>query len=145
MTMQKTYWTLFALCLVGIILSFVLCLTVIILFCKRRLNLKYFIGYTLALFLTALVSTYQFGFCIRDYDFAKNNTFAEETLTVIEFTKVERDLDGNGKISYSKPKFYIHEKDEYIILHTKDVEIGKTYRVRYYPNTKICEILYCIE
>ena len=112
-------------------------MTVIILFCKRQLNLKYFIGYTLALFLTALVSTYQFGFCIRDYDFAKNNTFVEETLTVIEFTKVERDLDGNGQISYSKPKFYIHEKDEYIILHTKDVEIGKTYRVRYYPNTKI--------
>jgi len=143
--MQKTYWTLFGLCLMGIIFSFIFCIFIIILFSKKQLNLKYFIGYILTLFLVFFASMYQFGYCIKDYNFAKNNTFIEETLTVIEFTKIERDLDGNGKISYSEPKFYIHGKDEYIVLYTQDVEVGKTYRVRYYPNTKICEILYCIE
>ena len=143
--MQKTYWTLFSLCLMGIILSFVFCIFIIILFGKKRLNLKYFVVSILTLLLVFFVSIYRFGYCIKDYNFAKNNTFMEETLTVIEFTNVERDLDGNGRISYSEPKFYIHGKDEYIVLYTQDVEIGKTYRVRYYPNTKICEILYCIE
>ncbi len=74
-----------------------------------------------------------------------NNEYVEDSAVVVEFTYVHKDLDGNGRVQYSKPKFYIENKNKYIILNVANVEIGKEYRIRYYPNTKICEILYCIE
>ena len=49
--------------------------------------------------------------------------------------------DGSGRQENSKPKFYLIEKDEYIVLNVKDVELGETYIIRFYPNTKICEVI----
>ncbi|MBQ8896317.1 MAG: hypothetical protein IJY88_05960 [Clostridia bacterium] len=37
-------------------------------------------------------------------------------------------------------KFYITETDECLVLHQKGLEIGKTYRVVYYPHTRLCEV-----
>ena len=69
----------------------------------------------------------------------------EDEATVVEFTCVRDDPDGNGQTQYSQPKFYIESKDEYIVLYVSNVEIGRKYRIRYLPNTKICEVIYCIE
>ena len=143
--MQNQYWAEFGLCLSAIVLSVVLGVIVSVLFAKRKLSLKYCIIAELVLTVLLFVGIYRFTFCAKDYELVKNDTFMEETLTVIEFTEVYRDLDGNGQVSYAKPMFYNREKDEYIILYTTDVEVGKTYRIRYYPNTKICEILYCVD
>ena len=143
--MQKTYWSLFGLSLTGIILSVILFLALIILLSKHILSVKYFVCYTSIILLVAIASIYIFIPCMKDYNFAKNNIFMEENLTVVEFTYVRGDPDGNGKIQYSAPRFYIQDKNEYIILYTADVEIGKTYRVRFFPNTRICEVLYCIK
>ena len=41
----------------------------------------------------------------------------------------------------NKPKFYLIEKNEYIVLNVKDVELGETYAIRFYPNTKICDVI----
>ena len=64
--------------------------------------------------------------------------YLEETAVVVCFTRVYRD-EFEPDPHYSRPKFYIPEKDEYVILNAANVEIGKTYRIRYYPHTKICE------
>lgn len=140
--MQNQYWTEFGLCLSSIVLSFILGVLVMILFAKRKLSLKYCISAELVLTVLLLVGIYRFTFCAKDYELVKNDAFMEETLEMIEFTETYRD---DGYISYSCPKFYNREKDEYIILYTTDVEVGKTYRIRYYPNTRICEILYCVD
>ena len=92
-----------------------------------------------------LLSVGQLVPCIKDFCFLKNNTAIEENATVIEFTKVTKNPDGNGRLSYSKPKFYLADKKQYIVLYMKNVEIGKEYRIKYYPNTRIGEVLYCFE
>ena len=143
--MQASYWALFGLSSAGIVLSLIFLVVLIILLKKRILDVKYFIGCTVTVVLVAIASIYMCVPCIKDYDFVKNNTFREENLTVVEFTYVRDDPDGNGKTEYSSPKFYVQDKNEYVVLHTRDVEIGKTYRIRFLPNTGICEILYCIE
>ena len=79
--------------------------------------------------------------CIKDLKYVTNETYEESEGEVIEFTKIKRDYDGNGKIIYSQPKFYFADKNEYVVLYARDVEVGETYLVRYYPNTKICEIV----
>ena len=78
---------------------------------------------------------------MKDYKFVSNGEFLEDDGLVVEFTYIKNDLDGNGYTQYSKPKFYIEDKDKYIILNVANVEVGKTYRIRYLPNTKISEIL----
>ena len=58
---------------------------------------------------------------------------------------IKRDYDGNGEVLYRKPKFFIVETGEYIVLNTKEVSKGKKYTIKYYPNTKICEVTEYIE
>lgn len=96
----------------------------------------------------SVVMTFLAVFCVlklipivKDFHLAVSNTYVEDTAIVVEFTEVYFDADGNGETHYSKPKFYIPEKDEYVVLYAADVEIGKEYRIRYYPNTKICEAI----
>ena len=143
--MQASYWALFGLSLAGVILSLIFLLVLIILLKKHIWGIKYFVGCMVPIVLVAIASIYMCVPCIKDYNFVKNNTFREENLTAVEFTYVRGDPDGNGKTEYSAPKFYVKDKNEYIVLNIRDVEIGKTYRIRFLPNTGICEILYCIE
>ncbi len=140
--MQNQYWIEFGVYLSAIVSSVILGVLVIIQFAKRKLSLKYCISAELVLTILLFVGIYRFTFCAKDYELVKNDTFMEETLEMIEFTETYRD---DGYVSYLCSKFYNREKDEYIILYTTDVEVGKSYRIRYYPNTGICEILYCVD
>lgn len=81
----------------------------------------------------------------KDYDMVIRGEYEEDDMLLVDYLSIYRDPDGNGQISYSKPKFYIPSKDEYIVLYLVDLEIGKTYRIRYYPNCKIAEVLYCVD
>ena len=64
-----------------------------------------------------------------------------EKAKVVNFTVSCFDYDGSGGQENSKPKFYLIEKNEYIVLNVKDVELGETYVIRFYPNTKICDVI----
>ena len=81
------------------------------------------------------LSANKFSLCCKDYKYFSTGTYIEATGTVIDFMYTKRDYDGTGEMMYSKPKFLIAETGEYIVLNTKDVSKGKTYTIRYYPNT----------
>ena len=83
----------------------------------------------------------KFALCCKDYNYAANNTYIEEKAKVVEFTVSRSDYDGSGRQENSKPKFHLIEKDKYIVLNVKDVELGETYIIRFYPNTKICDVI----
>ena len=142
--MQKTYWTFFGVLLLGIAISILLILLITILFLKRMLRKNFFIGYTIVLLFVVFLCIYFFVPCVKDYPIVIKGAYLEDDARVVSFTYVRDHPDGNGQTQYSKPKFYIESKDVYIILIANDVEIGKEYRIRYYPNTGICEVVYCI-
>lgn len=136
--MLTEYWLLFALSVTGLASAGVFAVLCICLFVKKKLNKPYFIGLCVALSFLAILSTYMFIPTIQDYEMAISGEYLEETAVVICFTHANSD-EADPEIHYSQPKFYIPEKDEYVILNAANVEIGKTYRIRYYPHTKICE------
>ena len=140
--MQKTYWTLFALGLLGIILSILIFILILVLTNKGVISKKYGAVATAALLFTSILSLYLIIPCIKDYSLVSNSEFLEEEAIAVEFTYINRDPDGTGETQYSKPKFYIISKDKYVVLNIANIEIGKTYRIRYYPNTKIGEVVY---
>ena len=143
--MVNTYWALFILSLIASIVGIVLIFLGIV-FAKRWflaksngiLALILFFAFFLAI--TALSIKVSINSC-KDYDYVANGTYVEGVGTVIEFMDTRRDLDGNGKINPREPKFYFPDTEQTIVLYAKDVELGGTYRVRYYPNTKICEVV----
>ena len=45
----------------------------------------------------------------------------------------------------NQTKFHITETDEYVILHQSDLELGKKYRIIYYPNTRLCMVADIVE
>ncbi len=143
--MIKTYWTLFILGGLGIILSILMILIVAIGFSKGRLSKTYFVVTLTVLLLPILLAANLLISCIKDFKYVSDGCYFEENATVVEFTYVKQHLDGNGQTQYSQPKFYLEEKDEYIVLNVANVEIGKKYRIRYLPNTKICEIVSTIQ
>ena len=99
----------------------------------------------LVLVIALLITSREVNDLAQDYDMVINGEYEEEDMLLVDYLNVHEDLDGNGQTSYTKPKFYIESKDEYIVLHLTDLEIGKTYRIRYYPNSKIAEVLYCVD
>ena len=107
-------------------------------------NLGAFCG-ILCMIIVLLSSMKEVYEVMQDYDMVISGEYEEEDMILIDYLRIYRDLDGNGQISYSEPKFYIPSKDEYIVLYLADLEIGKTYRIRYYPNCKIAEVLYCVD
>ena len=143
--MVKTYWALFILSLMGSVIGIVLiCLGIV--FAKRWFFAKANGFFSLILFFAFFLAITSFSIKIsinsyKDYDYVANDTYIEGVGTVIEFMDTRRDLDGNGQIEPRGPKFYFPDTEQTIVLHAKDVELGGTYRVRYYPNTKICEVI----
>jgi hypothetical protein len=142
--MNRNYWTGLNAAVVGISISTVLLIVVYILFRKQVMK------YGQALFLNigaliALVLSIDFVVpYVKDYKYVINDQYIEISARMIEFTEVRYDAD-SGQVNYSRPRFYIEDKDEYIILGIKDVEEGRTYLIRYYPNTKLCEVVNLIE
>lgn len=143
--MYNRYWSIFTLSLVGIILSLLIIFLIIVLTVKEKLTRKYLIASAAVLIFIIFLCVCVIVPYAKDYKYVANGTFFEDDAVVVEFTNVYRDLDGNGQMVYLEPKFYIESKDKYIVLDVANVEVGKKYRIRYLPNTKICEILYCIE
>ena len=143
--MEKNYWALFSLSIVGII-SFIL-LFVLTLFLAKKIFLSRKYGLlalivcvvTLLFFVSLCVNI--FVRCCKDYAYVINDTYIKTEGKAIEFTRIERDFDGNGEVRYSEPKFLLMEQNEYIVLHAKNVELGKIYIIKYYPNTKICDVV----
>lgn len=140
---------MFYLSLFGILFSiifFILCIII-----RKRIFskdlLKTFEGKLQAAFIVFGIlfiftfSTIEFIFCCKDYYYVSNNTYIETTGKVIEFTHVSNPYETGTQKSYSNPKFYLSEYDSYIILRTINVEVGETYLIRFYPNTRICEIV----
>ncbi len=142
--MVEQYWELFALSLAGT----VICAGMLVLgfvFAKKLLSNKKYgvVGLVLlsaTLALITAVSAHHFILCCKDYSYVSDNTYIEAKAEMIEYTSVERDSE-NGLVVYREPKFFLPERNEYIVLYTKDVEVGETYLIRYYPNTRICEIV----
>ena len=147
--MIKSYWSMFYLSLFGILFSiifFILCIII-----RKRIFskdlLKTFEGKLQAAFIVFGIlfiftfSTIEFIPCCKDYYYVSNNTYIETTGKVIEFTHVSNPYETGTQKSYSNPKFYLSEYDSYIILRTINVEVGETYLIRFYPNTRICEIV----
>jgi len=146
--MISTFYSLLYLSLTGVI-SCPIILIVAIHHIKKTLRFKFYEKYkivvmavcmALVLFVGAL-SAKMFVLCCKDYQYASNYLVFEERAEVIEFTAKRYSSDGIEGYTYFRPKFYLIDKDQYIVLHVADVELGKTYIIRYYPHTKICEVV----
>ncbi len=143
--MVKDYWTLCYLTLIGMIIYASAFILGFIFAKKIFLDKKYgiiklIICSCLSFSLCTLCVSI-FTSCCKDYNYVYNNTYIEEKAKVVEFSVSRFEYDGNGRQEYSNPKFYLIEKDEYVVLHAKGVEVGETYIIRFYPNTKICDVI----
>lgn len=143
--MVKNYWLLFYLTLIGMIIFVSLFIIGFIFAKKVLLDKKYgiilLIVCSCASFTLSTLCISKFILCCKDYNYVFNNTYIEEKAKVVEFTVSSFDYDGSGKQENSNPKFYLIDKDEYIVLNVKYVELGETYIIRFYPNTKICDVI----
>ena len=143
--MFKNYWTLFYSTLIGTIAFIFLFVLGFVFMKKIFLNKKY--GFILLIICSGISFAFsalcasKFVLCCKDYKYVSNNTCIEEKAKVVEFTNSRFNYDGNGKQENSNPKFYLIDKDKYIVLNAKDVELGETYIIRFYPNTKICDVV----
>lgn len=143
--MIKNYWALFYLTLIGMIIFVSLFILGFVFSKKIFLDKKY--GAILLIicscisFALSTMCASKFTLCCKDYNYVSNNTYIEEKAKVVNFTVSCFDYDGSGRQENNKPKFYLIEKNEYIVLNVKDVELGETYVIRFYPNTKICDVI----
>ena len=132
--------------IIGFVLLALLCILITVLACFGKLKKRFAV--ITVLFCIAFVIFMTFYWLVpslKDYDLAKSGGYMEDDMTMIEFTVVR---GKSGTETYSHPKFYIESKDEYIVLiglNDDDVQPGKSYRIRYYPNIRISEVVYCIE
>ena len=138
--MLTEYRLLLALSVFGLVSAVAFTVLCTCLFVKKKLSKSSFIGFCVALAFLASLSTYMFIPAMQDYEMATSGEYLEETAVVVCFTRAYSD-EFDPEIQYSQPKFYIPEKDEYVILYAANVEIGKEYTIRYYPHTKICEAI----
>lgn len=137
--MQNTYWTLFGIALFTIIASIALIVLTSFLLSKGKLGKKCFAGAAIALSFATFLGIYIFVPCVKDFEYAVSGTYIEEKMTAVEFTYANANLDGNGETQYAQPNFFVERTGQFIVLYASDIELGKQYIVRYYPNTKICE------
>lgn len=143
--MEKTYWEIFYLSLVGCILFMGLLILMLVFAKKIFVETKYGLTKLSALSISCLfliaLSGVNFIRCCKDYPYVTAGLYEEEKAKVLNFTYSKTDYDGNGQIINAKPEFWLIDHNESIVLYAKNVEIGKTYLIRYYPNTKICEVV----
>lgn len=110
-------------------------------FLKKKYGLFFLVICSCITLALSVLCTSKFVLCCKDYEYVSNNSYIEEKAKVVEFTNSYFDYDGSGRQENSNPKFYLVDKDEYVVLHVKNVELGETYIIRYYPNTKICDVI----
>ena len=63
----------------------------------------------------------------------------------MEFTVITG--DNYGYKDYNLPKFYIPDGDYYVVVDvpTKEIKVGSTCHIRYYPNSRLGEIVEVME
>ncbi len=142
--MVEQYWELFALSLAGMVM-FAAMLVLSFVFAKKLfLNQKYgvvwLVLFSALLILVTALSTHHFILCCKDHSYVSDNTYIEAKAEMIEYTSVRKGSE-DGLVIYRESKFFLPERKEYVVLYTKDVVVGETYLIRYYPNTRICEIV----
>ena len=149
--MEKEYWFLFCLFLIVMLLGAIALILLpywIKLLVRKRMEIYQFILLIGVGVFSLILGAPNFVVYYKDYELVSNHEYLEDDCTLIEYTLIENDGGTDtspGEDHYLKPKFYIADKDEYIILDLTDLEIGKTYRIRYYPNSQIAEVLYCVD
>ena len=145
--MEERYWQELNAAIFFILISIVVIIVLTVLKVKRvtKLSNNSMFCVVLLLIMILLFSMKEMYVLAQDYSMVINGEYEEEDMLLVDYLNIHEDLDGNGQTSYTKPKFYIESKDEYIVLYLTDLEIGKTYRIRYYPNSKIAEVLYCVD
>ena len=145
--LEEEYWQSVTILVLLGILSIIVIIPICILTKKGRLW-KPIISAGVSIFMVLMASlcVYLLIPLAKDYRYISSGEIMEDNLTVIEFTDIHA-YDEFGGLRYTEPKFYIESKDEYIVLNgTDDIfEVGVTYRIRYLPNSKKCEVLYRIE
>ena len=137
--MERQYWSLFIILMIALIGLLGCFLFFLVMYIKRKLDIRFFIATIVIIAFACVYNVYHFIPLIQDLDMVRKHEYMEDIGTVVEFTEVSQISEGNGQIDYSKPLFYISEKDAYIILHLKNVQVGETYRIKYYPHSKIAE------
>ena len=137
--MERQYWSLFIILIIALIGLFGCCLFSFVMYLKRKCDIRFFIAAIVIIGLACVYTVKHLIPLIKDLDMVSKHEYVEDIGTVVEFTEVRKTNEGNGQIDYSKPLFYIPEKETYIILYLKEVQVGKTYRIKYYPHSKIAE------
>ena len=138
------YYDLLKFSILGTISLFAVNVLVLI-FRKKILNKKY--GILLFILCMAFCFRLLCGMagilydCCIDYHYVSSNTYEEAQATVVGFNYTTKHSDGNGEIENSQPIFHLIEGNKTVVLYASDVELNETYLIRYYPNTKICEVI----
>ena len=96
----------------------------------------FFCGCVLSFIVAVMVS--KFIACCKDYTYAKNDTYIEENAIIEEITIAK---DRFGEEVNRGAKVRLLDSNEYINFDIEGVTVGKTYIIRYYPHTKICEVV----
>lgn len=111
-------------------------------FLKKKIWRVLFIIGAFVLFIFNIFFINIFIKCCKNFTYVINNTYIEEKTKVVEYTTTSSfGYDGIDEQENSKPKFYLIDKDDYIVLNAKNVELGEIYIIRFYLNTKICEVI----
>lgn len=139
--LYEQYWVNVKFCYITIFVAIVIIGIFFILFFRKRLSLKIWLFSVISMGLVTLFMVFAYAIpCAKDYEYVKRDECIEIYGRVTEFTKSK---NSDGEIIYSRPKFLIVGTAEYIVFPScTGVEIGKTYKIQYLPNTKICEVIY---
>ena len=148
--MRDLYWILFYTCLTLIVLCLIGIVMLIVNSKKYMSDPDYGPGWlqftSMLLLIIEITSIIRVVNLCMDYDYVINDTYIETVGIVVEFTLTTSDNYGDDK-NYSFPKFYIPDGDYYIVLSapTYQIEVGSTCLIRYYPNSRLCDIVEVIE
>ena len=137
----EKYWANVRFCFITFLLAVILIGILSILFFRKRLPFKILLLGAISMGLITLFLVFAYAIpCAKDYEYVKKDECIEIYGRVTEFTKRK---NSDGEIIYSRPKFLIVGTDEYIVFPScTGVEIGKTYKIQYLPNTKLCKVIY---
>lgn len=97
----------------------------------------YICGLLVFLFLS-VVCVYQIKNMCKDYSYVRNHTYIEEKAIIEEITITKGRF---GEEVNRGAKVRLLDSNEYIYFDIEGVTVGKTYIIRYYPHTKICEVV----
>ena len=138
--MEKTYWKMFVLAMAGFALIVPAIVWLIIVAVQGNIRIELIVVAVASLLFALTLALHMAIPCLKDFRIVYGKRLFEEDAEVVEFTKID-----DSPKKYTHPKFFIREKTKFVVLDMDNVEFGKKYRIRYLPNTKLCEVLYCLD